>query len=40
MKRVDENYSDPVAKLIREEAGTGATTGRARRVGWYSTWLC
>lgn len=32
---VDENYSDPVAKLIRERGQErGATTGRARRVGW------
>lgn len=32
---VDENYSDPVAKLIRERGQErGATTGRDRRVGW------
>ncbi|MFH1065574.1 MAG: adenylosuccinate synthetase [Nanoarchaeota archaeon] len=32
---VDENYSDPIAKLIRERGQErGATTGRARRVGW------
>ena len=32
---VDEQYSDPVAKLIRERGQErGATTGRERRVGW------
>lgn len=32
---VDESVSDPVAKIIREKGQEkGATTGRARRVGW------